>query len=102
MRAHFSQRSRARMRGTALADSSRMLRATREIDARLRIEGQLTDEAVDAIENALTDAPCTAVDVSGVTFADARGTELLRSLEARGIAVRGASAFLRMLMRREV
>jgi hypothetical protein len=64
----------------------------------LRIEGKLAGDGVDTVASALADATYVAVDVAGVTFADARGGELLRALRAKGVEVRGASAFVRALM----
>lgn len=64
----------------------------------VRIEGQLADTAVAELAN-VTDA-CFArgerirVDLSGVSFADRAGADLLRRLLDRGTVLEGASNFV--------
>ena len=60
--------------------------------ARLRVEGRLTGPSVAELQrscdvNALTDGIELNLDVGDLTFADAAGIELLRSLRSRGVTL---------------
>ena len=76
-----------------------MLRMTRSTDAAvLLLEGKLTDPWTEELRAEIERASVTRLDLSGLSFLDAHGAQLLRELERSGIAVIGASAFVRGLL----
>jgi len=68
--------------------------------AHLRVEGRITTEAASELELACRgdDGAGLVLDLARVTFADAAGVELLRSLARGGATLVGCSAFLRELV----
>ena len=78
-----------------------MLRMTRSTDAAvLLLEGKLTDPWTEELRAEIERAGVTRLDLSGLSFLDGHGAQLLRELERSGIAVIGASAFVRGLLDR--
>ncbi len=79
-----------------------MLRITRSHSsdaAALLLEGKLTEPWTEELRAELESGDrITRLDLSGLSFVDARGAELLRELERRGVAMVGASAFVRELL----
>jgi ABC-type transporter Mla MlaB component len=84
-----------------------MLRITRlvgndSVDT-LKLEGKLqgpwVNEVHDACALSLTDASCTCLDLSGLTFADGDGAALLRELIRSGAQVVGCSSYIAELLR---
>lgn len=76
-----------------------MLRITRSNSgdaAVLLLEGKLTDPWTEELRAEIQRIGCVArVDLSGLSFVDAHGAQLLHQLERNGVAVIGASAFIR-------
>jgi ABC-type transporter Mla MlaB component len=68
----------------------------------LRVAGRLAEPWVDELarvsELALGQPGALAVDLSEVTFVDAPGAALLRSLARRGVGMIGASTFVAAVM----
>ena len=68
----------------------------------LKLEGRLTDQWVDElarVAGASTPAGQTAtIDVSGLSFVDARGLAWLRGARERGARLTGASTFITALV----
>jgi anti-anti-sigma regulatory factor len=70
----------------------------------LKLEGSLKGPWVDELRKAwLTPANMAAgepvsVDLAGVTFADARGRDLLLRMRKESVALNGGSIFLRQLL----
>jgi ABC-type transporter Mla MlaB component len=68
----------------------------------LRLEGEVTDRWVDALEIACADISAEreetgatlALDLTRVSFLDARGVTLLQSLARRGVELAGGSVFV--------
>ena len=77
-----------------------MLRMTRSTDAAvLLLEGKLTDPWTEELRAEIERAGrITRLDLSGLSFLDAHGAQLLRELERSGIEMTGASAFVRGLL----
>jgi RNA polymerase sigma-70 factor (ECF subfamily) len=81
-----------------------MLRITKlpgaEGTAHVRVEGRIAGEAAAELELACRtdDATGLVLDLARVTFADAAGVEVLRSLVRSGATTVGSSAFLRELL----
>lgn len=69
----------------------------------LRVEGRLTDDAVEELHMACTTPARAAaplrLDVSGLQFVDAPGVDLLHALRRDGAEITGTSAFLDELLR---
>ncbi len=86
-----------------------MLRITRtpgDGPAVLKLEGKLLAPWVEEVRQAVLDAGRrsaagmpTALDLSGVTFVDAEGADLLRHLLAGGVRLCDCSNFVRELLR---
>lgn len=70
---------------------------------RLKLDGNLSAEAIEVLERTVRDsivAPVSLVlDLSGVTFVGSEAVELLRTLEARGVVLAGASPFVNEQLR---
>ncbi|HSB61021.1 MAG TPA: STAS domain-containing protein [Vicinamibacteria bacterium] len=83
-----------------------MLRITVETGdsgpARFRLEGRLSGPYVEELGRVLVPAvegPRTVtLDLSGVTFVDGPGAQLLRSLVARNVGIQGCSGFVAHLL----
>ena len=86
-----------------------MLRITRvnpgEQPVILRLEGRLRGPWVEELRRVVRlsgdDAASLVLDLGDVSFADAAGAGLLRDLQSRGAAFRGATQFLIGLVRGE-
>jgi anti-anti-sigma regulatory factor len=78
-----------------------MLRITGRDDERtLRLEGRLTRYEVGLLREALRTARHPAVvDLGGLGFLDAAGASALAELRRRGTRLRGASPFVRELLK---
>jgi hypothetical protein len=72
-------------------------RSDSERGPRLRLEGQVREPWLGELERALAAAFASgrapSVDLAGVVFVDARGTELLRSLRSRDVELENCSPF---------
>jgi anti-anti-sigma regulatory factor len=83
-----------------------LLRITRDQETAaavtLKLEGRLTEPWAMELERvataALHNATGLVVDLSGLSFADRVGTDLLRALSARGARLRGGSSFVTALL----
>jgi ABC-type transporter Mla MlaB component len=68
-----------------------------EASQRLRLEGQVREPWLGELERALAEAlargTALRVDLAGVSFVDARGVELLRSLRKRNVQLENCSPF---------
>jgi ABC-type transporter Mla MlaB component len=68
----------------------------------LKVEGRVADDWVDeltrVVSGALTQRAAVALDLSEVTFVDARGIAALRALRARGAELTGCSSFVSSLI----
>lgn len=79
-----------------------MLRITSEKAAdgtpRYKLDGRLAEAYVAELDRVLGPSlgwpGRVAVDVSGVTFVDAQGAQLLKELLARGVQIHGCSSFV--------
>lgn len=60
----------------------------------LRLEGRLAGPWVGELERAASPHPGVSLDLSGITFADAAGVDLLRHLIARGASVTRLAPYL--------
>jgi anti-anti-sigma regulatory factor len=77
----------------------RMTRSNRDGGAVLLLEGKLTDPWTEELRAEIeTAGRVTRLDLSGLSFLDTHGAQLLHELERSGIAVVGASAFVRGLL----
>lgn len=69
---------------------------------RLRLEGRITGawvhELQDHCERCLDDGGGLTLDLSGVSFVEGRGVELLRRLQHRNVAITGGSGFVTALL----
>jgi ABC-type transporter Mla MlaB component len=67
-----------------------------------RLEGRLADRWVEELaresELALAAEGALTLDLSFVTFVDARGASLLRALARRGVELTGGSSFIATLL----
>jgi anti-anti-sigma regulatory factor len=74
--------------------------------ARLAVEGRVTGAAVDELagscEACLDVRAGVTLDLSAVTFVDARGVRVLRGAAERGARLVGCSAFLKALLAERV
>ena len=79
-----------------------MLRMTRSGSgdaAVLLLEGKLTEPWTEELRAEVArSGPITRLDLSGLSFVDAGGAELLHQLERGGVALAGASVFVRELL----
>src|SRR5262249_476076 len=70
--------------------------------ARLRVEGRVTQQTVEALQSscdtALANHSTLLLELSGVQFVDAAGTEAFRRLVQRGAVLVGGSGFLTELL----
>lgn len=68
----------------------------------LKLEGRLSGPWVDELDRVMAVAASppggVVLDLSGVTFADARGVGVLRELAERGVWLQGCSPFLTELL----
>ncbi len=68
----------------------------------LELEGRLSGPWVDELDRVVSAARSggegVTLDLSGLTFADARGVAVLRGLAETGIRMRGCSLFLAELL----
>jgi ABC-type transporter Mla MlaB component len=64
--------------------------------AMLRLEGRLADRWVDEFARVVSAAEpgLVSIDLSDVSFVDARGVELLQQLGRRGVGLVGGSPFV--------
>ena len=79
-----------------LSPIAAMLRISRQNDC-LIVEGRVAGPWVAELEKAAADRGATAptsLDLSGVSYVDAAGAALLRSLAAEGLVIRSSSAFI--------
>jgi ABC-type transporter Mla MlaB component len=80
-----------------------MLRIT-EREGYLLLEGRIAERWVPELERAasscLRQNPTLALDLSGVSYVDAAGAELLSRLVERRVALRGHSGFVAELLDR--
>jgi ABC-type transporter Mla MlaB component len=73
-----------------------MLRISRQNDC-LIVEGRVAGPWVAELQKAAEDRSATAptsLDLSGVSYVDAAGAALLRTLAAEGLVIRSSSAFI--------
>ncbi len=79
-----------------------MLRMTRSNPGAaivLLLEGKLTEPWTEELRAELArDSGIARLDLSGISFVDAGGAQLLHELERRGIVLVGASVFVRELL----
>ena len=81
-----------------------MIRLTQHRQGELRVvftlDGRLTAETVDDVRGTLTQLQPSLVtlNLSGVTFVDVAGRELLLGLRASGCRLEGASLFIHRLL----
>jgi ABC-type transporter Mla MlaB component len=66
----------------------------------VHLEGRLSRDLLPELERVLAgrDESCLRIDVAHLTSADADGTAVLKRLLARGVAIQGASPYLRLLL----
>jgi ABC-type transporter Mla MlaB component len=77
----------------------RMTRSSSGAAAVLLLEGKLTEPWTEELRAEVErGGPITRLDLSGLSFVDARGAELLHALERSGVALVGASVFVRELL----
>ena len=77
----------------------RMTRLSRGDAAVLLLEGKLTDPWTEELRLEIaTGGRVARLDLSGLSFVDPRGAELLHELERSGVSLVGASAFVRGLL----
>jgi len=84
-----------------------MLRITRsDVDAdlvTLELEGRLVARDVEALERAVDDTAApgrrVVLDLFGVSYLDEAGSQALRALRGRGVALTGCSTFVRELLK---
>jgi hypothetical protein len=68
----------------------------------IRVEGQLAAEDTSVLEAECRSAGSPQrLDLSGLLSADGAGIELLRSLQAKGAELHGASPYIRRLLEQE-
>ena len=78
----------------------RITSATREGRTAILLEGRLAGRWVEEVERAYPSTiPPPVLDLSGVTFADARGIAALRRLRGHRAELIGASSFIKELLR---
>ena len=79
-----------------------MLRITQR-EERLMVEGRIAGpwvrELRRATEECLESHPSAVLDLSGVSYVDAEGASLLRSLVARRVPILSSSAFVKAMLR---
>jgi anti-anti-sigma regulatory factor len=63
-----------------------------------RVAGPWVEELSRIAERALAESPRVVVDLSGVTFVDREGIELLRNLRARCAGLHGSSSYVAALL----
>lgn len=72
-------------------------RGDSERGLRLRLEGQVREPWLGELERVLAEAfargAAPSLDLAGVSFVDARGIELLRSLRSRDVELENCSPF---------
>jgi len=70
--------------------------------ARFRLDGRLTQTCVPGLDRALRPSlggpSRVALDVSGLTFVDAEGAQVLKDLMARNVTIHGCSSFVARLI----
>ena len=66
----------------------------------LKVEGRLAGQWVDELARAAAaaDAPRLVLDLADLTFVDADGASLLRTLRSRGVALNDCSTFVASLI----
>lgn len=83
----------------------RITRITTNEATTLRLEGKLVGAWIRELEalgdRAHADDDRLAIDLSGLTYADAEGVRALRAMIGRGHAVYGGSQFVAELLRQE-
>ena len=68
----------------------------------IRVEGHLTAKDTSVLEAECRSAgSAKRLDLSGLRSADKVGIEILRSLQAQGVELRGASPYIRRLLEEE-
>lgn len=76
-----------------------MLKMTRSVTGEtevLLLEGKLIEPWIEELSTEVDRSPrVSRLNLSGLTFLDSRGAELLRGLERSGIEIVGASGFVR-------
>jgi ABC-type transporter Mla MlaB component len=82
-----------------------MLRISRSVESgveMLSLEGRLlapwSGALLAELATAATKRPVGRLNLAGLTYMDAAGTDLLRKLQRTGIELTGASAFIRALL----
>jgi ABC-type transporter Mla MlaB component len=77
----------------------RMTRSSSGDTAVLLLEGKLTEPWTAELRAEIeARGPVTRLDLAGLSFIDAGGAELLHELERSGVALVGASVFVRELL----
>jgi len=67
----------------------------------LRVDGHLVGDDVEELLRACEGLrELKTLDLGGLLFVDRRGTGALREIQARGVTLRGASPFIRLLLGR--
>jgi len=71
-------------------------------DVVLHVAGRLTGPAITQLSDVCDSMEgCFVLDLSKLKFADDAGAEAIRTLRERGADIRGASAFIRLLINGE-
>ena len=65
----------------------------------LHVAGQLAGDAVQALEQAVADAPGVALNLAELRGLDEEGEGLLRRLQGNGTTLTGVSPFMTLLLR---
>ena len=72
----------------------------------LKVEGRIDVEQVEellrAVSPAMSGTAMVSLDMSGVTFVDRAGVELLHGLRRRGVELRNCSTFIETLVNGEM
>lgn len=69
-----------------------------ELKVEGRIAGEWVQELAREVGRALAAAPTVVLDMSGVTYVDQAGVDLLRTLRERGAELTECSRFVRVLL----